>query len=116
VIGVLGILMSLGLLMWLAYRGITVLVLAPLLSLLAVLIGGDLPLLAVYTQIFMTALGGFVIKYFPLFLLGAIFGRLMRDSGAADTIARAIVTTIGGSSFLERSIFRRRVLESRLYL
>jgi H+/gluconate symporter-like permease len=93
--GVLGILVSLGLLMWLAYRGMTVLVLAPLLALLAVLFAGDVRLLAVYTQVFMTALGGFLVKYFPVFLLGAIFGRLMGDSGAADTIARVIVSRLG---------------------
>ena len=99
-IGVLGILLSLGLLMYLAYRGINVLVLAPLLSLLAVLIGGDTRLLATYTQIFMTSLGGFVAQYFPLFLLGAIFGRLMSDSGSAATIARWIVTKLGPSHAL----------------
>jgi H+/gluconate symporter-like permease len=99
-IGILGILLSLGLLMWLAYRGITVLVLAPLLAILAVLIGGDLPLLAVYTQVFMTALGGFVVKYFPLFLLGAILGRLTSDSGSADTIAQAIVARLGAGQAL----------------
>ena len=80
-IGVLGILVSLALLMYLAYRGINVLVLAPVLALFAALIGGEPRLLATYTQVFMTSLGGFLAKYFPLFLLGAIFGRLMSDSG-----------------------------------
>ena len=94
-IGVFGILLSLALLMWLAYRGINVLVLAPILALLAMVIGGDTRLLATYTQIFMTSLGGFLIKYFPLFLLGAIFGRLMSDSGSATTIARWIVSKVG---------------------
>ena len=70
--GLLGIVLSLGLLMYLAYRGINVLILAPLLSLLAVLLSGGLPLLATYTQVFMQSLGGYVITYFPLFLLGAI--------------------------------------------
>ncbi len=93
--GVLGIALSLVLLMWLAYRGITVLLLAPLLALLAVLLDGDVRLLATYTQVFMAALGGFVIRYFPLFLLGAIFGRLMNDSGSAEAIARAIVARVG---------------------
>ena len=91
----MSILISLALLMYLAYRGISVLVLAPLLAMLAVILGGDTRLLAMYTQVFMTGLGGFLVKYFPLFLLGAIFGRLMSDSGAADTIARAIVARIG---------------------
>jgi H+/gluconate symporter-like permease len=94
-IGVLGILLSLALLMYLAYRGINVLVLAPLLSLLAVLADSDTRLLATYTQVFMTSLGGFVAKYFPLFLLGAIFGRLMSDSGSAAAIARSIVGRLG---------------------
>jgi H+/gluconate symporter-like permease len=89
------ILVSLALLIYLAYRGYSVLVLAPLLALLAVLLGGDTRLLAMYTQVFMTGLGGFLVKYFPLFMLGAIFGRLMSDSGSADTIARTIVARIG---------------------
>ena len=91
----MSILISLALLMYLAYRGFSVLVLAPLLALLAVILGGDTRLLAMYTQVFMAGLGGFLVKYFPLFLLGAIFGRLMSDSGSADTIARAIVSRIG---------------------
>lgn len=91
----MSILISLALLMYLAYRGLSVLVLAPLLAMLAVMLGGDTRLLAMYTQVFMTGLGGFLVKYFPLFLLGAIFGRLMSDSGSADTIARGIVSRIG---------------------
>ena len=68
----MSILISLALLMYLAYRGFSVLVLAPLLALLAVILGGDTRLLAMYTQVFMAGLGGFLVKYFPLFLLGAI--------------------------------------------
>lgn len=91
----MSILISLALLMYLAYRGFSVLVLAPVLAMLAVMFGGDTRLLAMYTQVFMTGLGGFLVKYFPLFLLGAIFGRLMSDSGSADAIARGIVSRIG---------------------
>jgi H+/gluconate symporter-like permease len=94
-VGVLGIVLSLFLLMYLAYRGINVLVLAPLMALLAVLIGGEAPLLATYTQVFMNALGGYLIKFFPLFMLGAIFGKLMDDSGSARSIAHWIVERLG---------------------
>ncbi len=94
-VSVVGFMVSLLLLMWLAYRGFNVLILAPVLALLAVLIGGDTRLLGTYTQIFMTGLGGYLMKYFPLFLLGAIFGRLMEDSGSAEAIARAIVRWVG---------------------
>lgn len=93
-LGLLGILLSLGLLIFLAYRGINVLVLAPLLALLATLFAG-LPLLATYTQVFMPALGEYAITYFPLFLLGAIFGKLMDDSGAARAIAHGIAGRLG---------------------
>ncbi|OSP55438.1 GntP family permease [Pseudoruegeria sp. SK021] len=93
--GLVGILLSLGLLMYLAYRGINVLILAPILALFAVLMSGDLPVLATYTQVFMTALGGYVILYFPLFLLGAIFGKMMADSGSARVIAQRIVDGVG---------------------
>jgi len=93
--GLIGIFLSLGLLMYLAYRGINVLILAPILALLAVLLSGGLPILATYTQVFMEALGGYVILYFPLFLLGAIFGKVMADSGSARVIAERIVEGVG---------------------
>ncbi|APX23763.1 MAG: transporter [Rhodobacteraceae bacterium] len=93
--GLFGIVLSLGLLMFLAYRGINVLILAPLLSALAVIMSGGLPVLATYTQVFMDSLGGYIITYFPLFLLGAIFGKVMADGGAARTIAERIVAWVG---------------------
>ncbi|EPX85138.1 GntP family permease [Salipiger mucosus] len=93
--GLVGIVLSLGLLMYLAYRGINVLILAPLLATLAVLMSGGVPVLATYTQVFMESLGGYVITYFPLFLLGAIFGKVMADGGAARTIAERIVGWVG---------------------
>jgi H+/gluconate symporter-like permease len=92
---ILGIVLALVLLMALAYRGVSVLLLAPLMALLAAALSPDAPLLASYTQVFMPALGGFVIAFFPLFLLGAVFGKLMEDSGAAQTIAEAITRALG---------------------
>ncbi len=94
-LSIAGILLSLVLLMWLAYRGISVLILAPLMALLAVALSPEAPLLASYTQVFMKALGGFVALFFPLFLLGAVFGKLMEDSGAARVIASRIVDWLG---------------------
>jgi len=94
VLSILGILLSLALLMALAYRGVTVLLLAPLAALLAVLVS-DAPLLASYTQVFMPALGRFIALFFPLFLLGAVFGKLMEASGAARALAAALVIWLG---------------------
>ncbi len=94
-IGLAGVILSLILLMYLAYRGINVLVLAPLMALLAVLAQGDLPILGTYTQVFMSALGRYAMQFFPLFLLGAIFGKLMDDSGSAAVISRWIAGRVG---------------------
>jgi H+/gluconate symporter-like permease len=90
----LGIFLSLALLMYLAYRGFSVILLAPLLALLAVAFAGG-PLLGTYTQVFMREAGKYVANFFPLFLLGAVFGKLMADSGSADAIARWIVRRTG---------------------
>lgn len=94
----LAIVITLLLLMYFAYRGYSVLFLAPIMAMLAVLLSGDfLSSIPTYTDVFMTALGGFLIKFFPIFLLGAIFGRLMADSGAATAIARTVVNKLGAN-------------------
>ncbi|QGU94241.1 GntP family permease [Clostridium bovifaecis] len=93
--GILGIVISLVLLMYLAYRGITVLILAPILALFAALMNGGMPLMATYTEIFMTSFAGYAKSYFPIFLLGAIFGKLMDDSGSAKAISQAIAKKVG---------------------
>lgn len=90
----IGMLLALALLIALAYRGISVLLLAPVAALLAVAFSGA-PLLASYTQVFMPALGRFITLYFPLFLLGAVFGKLMEASGAAQALAQGMVRLLG---------------------
>lgn len=95
-LGVIGIIISLGLLMYLAYKGISVLILAPVLAILAVLFqGGQTHVLANYTEVFMVNFANYAKSYFPVFLLGAIFGKIMDDSGAAKAIAHAISSKLG---------------------
>jgi H+/gluconate symporter-like permease len=95
-LGIVGILVSLALLIGLAYRGWNVILIAPLCALVSLAFAsGNAPLLATYTQVFLPALGGYLIKFFPLFLLGAVFGKLMEDSGSARAIAHGIVTWTG---------------------
>lgn len=82
--------------MYLAYRGHSVILLAPLLAMLAVLLSGEASMmLGVYTQVFMKGLGGYIISFFPLFLLGAIFGKLMDGSGSALSISESLVNKLG---------------------
>ena len=92
--GLLGILLGLAVLVGLSFRSWTVLVLAPLAAMVAALFAGD-PLLAHWTQTFMGAAAGFVAQFFPLFLLGAIFGKLMDDSGSVNTIAQFMTDKLG---------------------
>ncbi|MBP8176340.1 MAG: GntP family permease [Xanthomonadales bacterium] len=92
--GLLGILLGLALLIWLAFRSWSVLLLAPVAALLAALFGGE-PLLAHWTQTFMGSAARFLAQFFPLFLLGALFGKLMEDSGSVSTIARYMTRRLG---------------------
>ena len=97
--GLLGILVGLGLLVLFAFRGWSVLLLAPFAALVAALFGGE-PLLGNLTQIFMVSAAGFLAQFFPIFLLGAVFGKLMDDSGAVTAVA----------SFMAQSLGERRVI------
>jgi H+/gluconate symporter-like permease len=92
--GLLGILAGLGLLIWLAYRGWSVLLLTPLAAMLAAAFALE-PLLANWTQTFMAGAAGFIAQFFPIFLLGALFGKLMEDSGSVQTVAGFIGDKLG---------------------
>ncbi len=94
--GLFGILLGLGLLVWFAYRGWSILLLAPAAALLAALFAGG-PLLAYWTQTFMDSAARFVAQFFPIFLLGALFGKLMEDSGSVAAIARFMSARLGPS-------------------
>lgn len=92
--GLVGILIGLGLLVWLAYGGWSVLLLAPAAALIAAAFAGD-PLLAHWTQTFMGSAAHFLAQFFPIFLLGALFGKLMEDSGSVTAISKFITRKLG---------------------
>ena len=93
-LAVFGILLSLALLMLLAYRGTSVIVFAPIFALLAASLSGLSPL-PTFTEIFLPSLAGYLKVYFPFFLLGAIFGKAMEETGSAQSIARWIAARLG---------------------
>ena len=93
--GLLGILLGLGLLMFFSYRGWSVLLLAPIGALVAAMFAAGEPLLAHWTLTFMSSAAGFIAQFFPLFLLGALFGKLMEDSGSVTAIARFMTGKLG---------------------
>ena len=92
--GLVGILVALGLLIWLAYRGWSILLLAPAAAVLAAGLAGE-PLLAHWTQTFMGSAARFIMQFFPIFLLGALFGKLMEDSGSVTAIANFMTERLG---------------------
>jgi H+/gluconate symporter-like permease len=93
-LGLIGIILSLILLITLVYRGMSVVLAAPLAAFFAMIMSG-VPLLATYTEIFMPGLAGFIASYFPIFLTGAIFGVLMTVSGYAKDIATTLTGWLG---------------------
>jgi H+/gluconate symporter-like permease len=93
-VGLAGILVGLGLLIWLAFKGWSVLLLAPLAAIAASLFSRE-PLLAHWTQTFMASAAQFVMQFFPIFLLGALFGKLMEDSGSVAAIATFMTERLG---------------------
>lgn len=92
--GLLGILLALSGLIYLSFRGWSILLLAPIAAMVAALFAAE-PLLAHLTQTFMPAAAGFVAQFFPIFLLGALFGKLMDDSGSVSVIASWMTETLG---------------------
>ncbi|GLI24919.1 MULTISPECIES: GntP family permease [Xanthobacter] len=94
--GLIGILVGLAVLIFLAFRGSSILILAPIAGLIAAAFSGE-PLLASWTQTFMRNAADFVAQFFPLFLLGAVFGKLMEDSGSVTSIANYMTEKLGPS-------------------
>ncbi len=92
--GLIGILLGLVGLIYFAFRGSSILILAPIAGLIAAAFSGE-PLLASWTQIFMSNAADFIAQFFPLFLLGALFGKLMEDSGSVTSIANYMTGKLG---------------------
>ncbi|QUH25377.1 GntP family permease [Serpentinicella alkaliphila] len=89
-----GIIIGLALLMFLAYKGMSIIWVAPICAAIVALTGG-LELLPSYTDTYMTGFVNFTKSWFPVFMLGAIFGKVMDESGAARSVAFWITKLIG---------------------
>ncbi len=92
--GLLGIFLGLALLLGMSFRGWSVLLLAPAAALIGAAFSGE-PLLAHLTQTFMDGAARFIAQFFPIFLLGAVFGKLMEDSGSVSAIADFMTRKLG---------------------
>ncbi|HOB04093.1 MAG TPA: GntP family permease [Propionibacteriaceae bacterium] len=86
---------ALGFLMFMAYKGHSVILFAPIAAMGAVLLTAPALVAPSFTGLFMDKMVGFIKNYFPVFLLGAIFGKLMEVSGFAKSIVTAVIKLVG---------------------
>jgi H+/gluconate symporter-like permease len=91
------VLAALAFLMFAAYRGYSVILFAPIAALGAVLLTEPGAVAPVFTGIFMEKMVGFVKLYFPVFMLGAVFGKVIELSGFSEAIVAAAIRYIGRS-------------------
>lgn len=98
----IGLIGGLVLLTVLTMRGMNLLIVAPISALFVAVLNG-LPLFpqlaaegeANFLTNYMGGFAGFITSWYLMFLIGAIFGKLMEDSGAADSVSKWIVGKIG---------------------
>lgn len=89
------VLAALCFLMFAAYRGYSVILLAPVAALGAVLLTDPALVAPMFTGLFMEKMVGFLKLYFPVFMLGALFGKLIELSGFSKSIVAATINLVG---------------------
>ncbi|MDD4873148.1 MAG: GntP family permease, partial [Kiritimatiellae bacterium] len=82
-------------LMFVAYRGYSVILFAPVAALGAVLLTEPSLVAPMYSSIFMAKMVDFIKNYFPVFMLGAVFGKVIELSGFSKAIVVAVTGVIG---------------------
>jgi H+/gluconate symporter-like permease len=90
----ISIIIGLALLMFFAYLGWSIIWVAPIVAGIVALMSG-LDLMDAYTNTYMTGFVNFAKQWFPIFLLGAVLGKLMEDTGAAKSVAIQFTKFIG---------------------
>ena len=82
-------------LMYVAYRGHSVILFAPIAAMGAVLLTDPSAVPPMFTGVFMDKMVGFVKNYFPVFLLGAVFGKVIELAGFSKSIVAAVIRLVG---------------------
>ena len=85
---------SLIMLMYFAYRGYSIILFAPICAVVAT-IGSNFSTMPVYSELYMTKAAEYVKTYYPVFLFGAVFAKVMEDGGLAGAVAAKIVSAFG---------------------
>ncbi len=82
-------------LMLVAYRGYSVILFAPIAALGAVFLTDPSMVAPMFSSVFMEKMVGFVKLYFPVFLLGAVFGKVIELSGFSKSIVSSVIDLVG---------------------
>jgi H+/gluconate symporter-like permease len=89
------VLAALVFLMVVAYRGSSVILFAPVAALGAVLFTDPRLVAPMFTGLFMAKMADFLKLYFPVFLLGAVFGKAIELSGFSKSIVSSLIQVVG---------------------
>ena len=89
------LLTSLIFLMLIAYRGYSVILFAIIAAMAAVLFTDPALVAPMFSNVFMVKMADFVKNYFPVFLLGALFGKMIEMSGFSKAIVEAVIRVLG---------------------
>ena len=90
----LGIVLGLVLLMFLAYRGYSIIWVAPVCAVVVAVLSGY-AILDAYIGDYMKGMADYVFQWFPPFFLGAVYGKVMDMTGSARSLGNALVKLIG---------------------
>lgn len=93
-LSLIGIFLGLILLMVLAYRGHSIIWVAPVCAAFVALLSG-MSLLDTYVGDYMKGLAGYLTAWFPAFFLGAVYGKIMDTTGSARSLANKLIDVIG---------------------
>ncbi|MBR0281469.1 MAG: GntP family permease [Oscillibacter sp.] len=103
-LNMIGLLLAVGLLIFLAYRDMN-LYFATLVCALLVIFTNRLEIWSALQNGYAKNFGSFIIEYFFVFVLGVLFGEVMKTSGVAEVIGHMIVTLIGPKNAVLGVIF-----------
>ena len=94
VISLIGIILGLCVLIFLAYKGHSIIWVAPVCAIIVAVMGG-LNILDTYLGDYIKGVADYIISWFPAFFLGAVYGKIMDMTGSARSLANKLVSLIG---------------------
>lgn len=108
-LSLIGIILAIAILIYGSIKSVSMILLAGTAAALVTLTGG-LGMGTGYAKDYMTGVGGFVTSMMPLFITGAIFGKLMESSGLAVSVANSLLKHIKSDRGIITAIFLTTVI------